>query len=70
MKAQQTEMMQILLQIQNDQHDYAFRTEQNMSGLIDEMETLTIRVEDLQTYTPTHQPGNGGSPRTRGRRRQ
>ncbi|KAI5402442.1 hypothetical protein KIW84_050165 [Lathyrus oleraceus] len=54
----------------HDQHDYAFRTEQNMSGLIDEMETLTMHVEDLQNYTPRHQPGNGERPRTRGRRRQ
>lgn len=66
MGAQQTEMMQILRLMQHDQHDYAFRTEHNMSGLIDEMATLTMRVEDLQNYTPPHQPGNGGHPRTRG----
>lgn len=46
------------------QHDYAFRTERNMSGLIDEMAALTVRVEDLQDHasyvgTPPHQPGNG-----------
>ena len=70
MEAQQTEMMQILRQMQHDQHDYAFRTEQNMSGLIDEMATLTMRVEDLQNYTPPHHPGNGGRARTRGRRHQ
>lgn len=61
--------------MQHDHHDYAFMTEQSMSGLIDEMAALTLRVEDLQDYTsyvgtPPHQPGNGGHRRTRGRRRQ
>lgn len=39
---------------QADQHDYAFRTKQNMSGLIAEMAALMVRVEDLQDYTPPH----------------
>lgn len=43
-------MMQILRQMQYDKHDYAFRNEHNMSGLIDEMATLTMRVVDLQDY--------------------
>lgn len=52
-------MTQILRHMQHDQHDYAFRTKNNMSGLIDEMESLTVRVEDLQDYasyvgTPPH----------------
>lgn len=63
--------MQILRQMQHDQHDYAFRNEHNMSGLIDEMTTLTVCVEDLQdraSYVgmPPH-PGNGRRGRTRGR---
>jgi hypothetical protein len=70
MGAQQTEMMQILRQMQHDQHDYTFRTKQTMSGLIDEMSTLTMHVEDLQNYTTPHQPGNDGRARTLARRRQ
>lgn len=75
MEAYQTKMIQILRQMQHDQHDYAFRIEQNMSDLIDEMATMTMRVEDLQEYAfyvgpPPHQPGNGGHGRTRSRRRQ
>lgn len=59
MEAQQTEMMQILQQIQHDQHDHAFRNEHNMSGLNDEMADFTVRVEDLQDHvsyvgTPPH----------------
>lgn len=34
--------------MQHDHHDYAFRAEQNMSGLTDEMSALTVRVKDLK----------------------
>lgn len=47
MEAQQTKMLQILHQMQNDQHNFAFRTKHNMSGLIDEMTILIVHVEDL-----------------------
>lgn len=70
MEAQEIEMLQILPQMQHDQHDYAFRTEQNMFVLIDELTTLTVRMEDLQDYAPPHQSVNGARVRTHGRRRQ
>ena len=54
-------MICLIQQIHQDQRDYNDRNEQRMSGMIDQMTTLTVHANSLHEYIhhvgiPPHQP--------------
>ena len=67
--------MRLIHQIHQDQHDYNDKNNKRMSGMIDQMTTLTVCVDGLQEYIhhvgmPHHYLGNGVHGRARGRGHQ